>query len=74
MRFVSDVDFFPFLYIVRQASSSTAPQRLVVLKMYHLPPNWTAQRSAEQESEMRYLARIRKGEAKGAMDSTITTI
>ena len=42
--------------------------------MYHLPSNWTAQRSAEQESEMGYLARIRKGEAKGAMDSTITTI
>ena len=33
-----------------------------------------AQRSAEQESEMGYLARIRKGEAKGAMDSTIITI
>ncbi|KAN0087261.1 hypothetical protein V8E54_000949 [Elaphomyces granulatus] len=42
--------------------------------MYYLPSNWTAQRSAEQESEMGYLARIRKGEAKGAMDSTITTI
>ncbi|KAN0068639.1 hypothetical protein V8E54_013363, partial [Elaphomyces granulatus] len=41
--------------------------------MYHLPSNWTAQRSAEQESEMRYLARIRKGEARDAMDSTITT-
>jgi len=42
--------------------------------MYHLPSNWIAQRSAEQESEMGYLARIRKGEAKGATDSTITTI
>ena len=42
--------------------------------MYYLPSNWTAQRSAEQESEMRYLARIRKGEARDAMDSTITTI
>jgi hypothetical protein len=42
--------------------------------MYHLPSNWIAQRSAEQGSEMGYLARIRKGEAKGAMDSTITTI
>ncbi|KAN0079179.1 hypothetical protein V8E54_004393, partial [Elaphomyces granulatus] len=42
--------------------------------MYHLPSNWTAQRSAEQESEMGYLARIRKGEARDAMDSTITTI
>ncbi|KAN0071926.1 hypothetical protein V8E54_009655 [Elaphomyces granulatus] len=42
--------------------------------MYHLPSNWTAQRSAEQGSEMGYLARIRKGEAKGAMYSTITTI
>ncbi|KAN0070672.1 hypothetical protein V8E54_011541 [Elaphomyces granulatus] len=42
--------------------------------MYHLPSNWTTQRSAEQESEMGYLARIRKGEARDAMDSTITTI
>ncbi|KAN0085196.1 hypothetical protein V8E54_001663 [Elaphomyces granulatus] len=42
--------------------------------MYHLPSNWTAQRSAEQELEVGYLARIRKGEAKGATDSTITTI
>ena len=42
--------------------------------MYHLPSNWTAQRSAEQESEMGYLARIWKGEARDAMDSTITTI
>ncbi|KAN0067378.1 hypothetical protein V8E54_014468 [Elaphomyces granulatus] len=42
--------------------------------MYHLPSNWTAQRSAEQELEMSYLARIRMGEAKGAMDSTITTV
>jgi hypothetical protein len=41
--------------------------------MYHLLSNWTAQRSAEQ-SEMCYLARIRRGEAKGTMDSTITTI
>ena len=42
--------------------------------MYHLPSNWTAQRSAERESEMGYLARIRKREARDAMDSTITTI
>jgi len=42
--------------------------------MYHLPSNWTAQRSAEQESETGYLARIRKGEARDAMDSTITMI
>ncbi|KAN0086576.1 hypothetical protein V8E54_000264 [Elaphomyces granulatus] len=45
-----------------------------VLKMYNLPSNWTAQRSAEQESEMGYLARIRKGEARDAMDGTITTV
>src|ERR1700722_18570997 len=42
--------------------------------MYHLQSNWTTQRSAEQESEMGYLARIRKGETRDAMDSTITTI
>ena len=42
--------------------------------MYRLPLNWTAPRSAEQESEMGYLARIWKGEARDAMDSTITTI
>ncbi|KAN0087009.1 hypothetical protein V8E54_000697 [Elaphomyces granulatus] len=36
--------------------------------------NWTAQRSAERESEMGYLARIRMEEARDAMDSTITMI
>jgi hypothetical protein len=65
MRFVSDIDLFSFL-CKHQAKQITLEDVSFT--------NWTAQRSAEQESEMGYLARIRKGEAKGAMDSTITTI